>query len=338
MNLKHRFTNWNKPALIACGALGLAALVVRSKTRKAERTHPPIGQFIEVDGVRLHYVERGQGQPLVLLHGNGAMAEDFDISGLVDSAARQYRVIVIDRPGFGHSERPRRKMWTPAAQAELLFNALRQLDVDEPIVLGHSWGTLVALALALEHPEYVRGLVLLSGYYYPSLRLDVSLASPPAIPLVGDLMRYTVSPLLSRLIWPALVWRLFSPARTPQRFAAFPVWMTLRPSQLRASAAESALLIPSAMSLSRRYRELAMPITIMAGGSDRIASPRHNAERLHRELPHSDFHLALGAGHMLHYTAQEGVLAAVSAVERSAGTAIRPGQQSADALARQHAG
>src|SRR5207249_3421073 len=59
--------------LIALGALGAAALVVRSKTRKAERTHPPIGQFMEIDGVRLHYMERGQGQPLVLFHGNTVM-------------------------------------------------------------------------------------------------------------------------------------------------------------------------------------------------------------------------------------------------------------------------
>src|SRR5205814_2139892 len=80
----------------------------------------------------------------------------------------------------------------------LLYKALRQLDVDQPIVLGHSWGTLVALAMALEHASYVRGLVLLSGYYYPSLRLDVPLASSPAIPVVGDLMRYTVSPVLAR--------------------------------------------------------------------------------------------------------------------------------------------
>jgi pimeloyl-ACP methyl ester carboxylesterase len=342
MNLENRAprwrAGWSRTAFISLDVLCAAAMVVRSKIRKAERIHPPAGQFIEVDGVRLHYFERGQGQPLVLLHGNGAMAEDFDISGLVDTAARHYRVIVIDRPGFGHSERPRSRMWTPAAQARLVYQALRQLDVDQPLLLGHSWGTMVALAMALEHPAYVRGLVLLSGYYYPSLRLDVPLLSPPAIPLLGDILRYTVSPLLSRALWPGVVRRMFSPAQTPPRFSAFPVWMALRPSQLRASAAESAMMIPAALTLSRRYRELALPMAILAGAADRVADPEHNAQRLHQALPHSELRLAPGVGHMVHYTAQEDVLAAIDTVERTAGSSRTGPRHPGDPLASRYAG
>ncbi|HEY0571666.1 MAG TPA: alpha/beta hydrolase, partial [Enterovirga sp.] len=81
--------------------MAVSAIVNRARAGKAERENPPIGAFIEVDGVRLHYVERGQGQPLVLLHGNGSMIQDFDSSGLIDMAAEKYRVIVFDRPGFG---------------------------------------------------------------------------------------------------------------------------------------------------------------------------------------------------------------------------------------------
>jgi len=83
--------------------------------QKAERQNPPLGRFITVDGVRLHYVDRGTGTALVLLHGNGSMIEDFDSSGLIDLAAKNYRVIAIDRPGFGHSNRPRSTVWTPQA-------------------------------------------------------------------------------------------------------------------------------------------------------------------------------------------------------------------------------
>jgi hypothetical protein len=70
--------------------------------------------------VRLHYIERGQGEPLVLLHGNGSMIQDFSSSGLLDKAARKYRVIVFDRPGFGYSRSPRLTVWTPNAQADLI--------------------------------------------------------------------------------------------------------------------------------------------------------------------------------------------------------------------------
>ncbi len=300
-------------ALAALGALAAAALVVRSKTREAERTHLPIGQFIEVDGVRLHYVERGHGQPLVLLHGNGSMIEDLEISGILDQAAASYRVIAFDRPGFGYSGRPRNKIWTPVAQAELLHRALQKLGVERPIVAGHSWGTLVAVALALEFPAFVRSLVLLSGYYYPSVRLDVPLASPPAIPVLGDLLRHTIAPLLGRLMWPFVARRMFSPAPVPARFAAFPVWLALRPSQLRASAAETAMMIPSAMALRRRYHELTLPVAIMAGAADRLVNVRHNSERLHRELAQSDLQLVPDAGHMVHYLAPDQVMAAIDA-------------------------
>jgi pimeloyl-ACP methyl ester carboxylesterase len=298
-------------ALLTLTGLVAAAFIVRSKTRQAELDHLPIGQFIEVDGVRLHYIERGAGEPLLLLHGNGTMVEDFAISGILDQAAANYRVIAFDRPGYGHSERPRSKIWTPTAQAHLLRRALQQLGVERPIVAAHSWGTLVALAMATEFPSYVRSLVLLSGYYYPSMRLDVPLASPPAIPILGDLMRYTLSPLLGRLMWPALVKRMFSPAKVPPRFAEFPVWMALRPSQLRASAAESALMIPSAMKLRRRYGELKMPVVIMAGSDDHIADAQHNSARLHDEVPHSDLRLVPQAGHMIHHLAPHEVMAAI---------------------------
>src|SRR5689334_6995540 len=83
-----------------------SALLNRWLAQRSERRNPPIGRFITVDGVRLHYVERGTGTPLVLLHGNGSMIEDFQSSGLIDLAAKKYRVIAIDRPGFGHSDRP----------------------------------------------------------------------------------------------------------------------------------------------------------------------------------------------------------------------------------------
>jgi alpha/beta hydrolase fold len=124
---------------IAAGVVvaGVAsALLNRWLAKKAERRNPPIGRFITVEGVRLHYAERGTGTPLVLLHGNGSMIEDFQSSGLIDLAAKKYRVIAFDRPGFGHSERPRSRIWTPAAQADLIAAALEEIGVPSVHPLG----------------------------------------------------------------------------------------------------------------------------------------------------------------------------------------------------------
>ena len=311
----NRIEKWGTPALLAAAGLAASFLYVRSKTRQAEEENPPKGQFIEVDGIRLHYLEKGSGQPLVMLHGNGILANDFDSSGLFDEAAGKYRVIAFDRPGYGYSERPRTTLWTPAAQAKLIHKALQQMGVEQPFVLGHSWGTLVALSMALDFPDDVRGLVLLSGYYYPSLRLDAPVSSPPAIPIIGDLLRFTVAPLIGRMIWPVLVKRIFSPAPVSERFRELPVWMMLRPSQLRASAAESALMVPSALVLSRRYGELKMPVMIVAGNEDKIANAGHNAGRLHDALPQSTLRLAPGQGHMLHYADADDIVCGIDAMQ-----------------------
>src|SRR5215213_7321361 len=138
--------------LVLVAALAAAVVFAVAQARAAERKTPPIGRFINVDSVRLHYIEQGQGDPVVLIHGNGSLIQDFTVSGLVDGLSGHHRVIVFDRPGFGYSTRPRTRIWTPMAQAEVLRKALDQLGVEQAIVLGHSWGTLVAASLALQAP------------------------------------------------------------------------------------------------------------------------------------------------------------------------------------------
>lgn len=311
----HRPTQWRTPALLAAAGFAASFLYVQAKQRAVEQNNPPAGKFVEVDGVRLHYIDRGEGPPLVLLHGNGLFASDFERSGLLERAARTHRVIAFDRPGFGYSERPAGTDWTPEAQARLVYQALHELGVDRPVVVGHSWGTLVALAMALDFPKYVRGIALVSGYFYPSARVDAALASVPALPVLGHLLRYTVSPLVGRMMWPRLVRKMFEPAATPARFDRTPTWMTLRPEQLRASAAESGLMVPAATRLSQRYAELVMPVALIAGGGDQICDPDHHSVRLHQDISHSELVLEPGVGHMAHYADPDRIMAAIEKLE-----------------------
>ncbi len=307
---------------IAAGvvATGIAAtLLNRWLAKRAERRNPPVGRFVTVHGVKLHYVERGRGTPLVLLHGNGSMIQDFNSSGLIDAASKRYRVIAFDRPGFGHSDRPRDTIWTPAAQADLIAAAMKQIGASRALVLGHSWGTLVALALAMQHPREVRALILASGYYFPTARADVLLLSPPSIPIIGDILSHTISPLLSRLIWPLLLRKIFGPAPVPAKFKDFPEEMAVRPSQIRASAAESALMIPAAHALQDHYRFLQMPVAIIAGEDDRLIEVEQS-EALHDAIHQSTFTRVPGSGHMVHQTATAKVMAAIDSVGQSTNT------------------
>jgi pimeloyl-ACP methyl ester carboxylesterase len=311
---------WLAPVLAgSAAALGAAVLYNRQRAEAAERETPPVGRFVNVDGVRLHYTEYGEGEPVVLIHGNGTMIQDFTISGLVDRLASRYRVIVFDRPGYGYSSRPR-QLWTPRAHAKLFQSALGHLGIKQATILGHSWGTLVAVALAVEYPSLVRSLVLASGYYYPTLRADTFLFSPPAVPVIGDAMRYTISPLIARALLPGLIKQMFAPAEVPERFERlFPKEMMLRPSQLRAAAEDAALMTPSVMELQHHYRELQMPITIITGADDQIADVSRQSERLHRELPHSEFIELPDLGHMIHHLAPDAVANAVRRAVQKAG-------------------
>ncbi len=303
--------------LAAAAAAASTAVWVESRSRQAERQHPAPGKYTYVDGVRLHYVMRGEGRPVVLLHGNATTHGDFQASGLLERLARDYCVIAFDRPGYGHSDRPRGTPWTPRAQAHLLRRALAGLGIDRASVVGHSQGTQVALAMALDHPVHVGCLVLVGGYYYPTFRLDALLAAPAGWPVVGEVMRYTGTALMARASLDAMVRAIFAPNQVPPGFyRAVPRELLLRPLQLRSHAEDGRFMVPQARALAKRYRELRLPVTLIAGERDKVVDPKAHSQRLHAELARSNLVMVPGAGHMAHYLAQEQIAQAVDQVQR----------------------
>jgi len=284
----------------------------------AERRNRPVGVFLEAQGVRLHYVERGKptAMPVVLFHGNGSMVQDLLLSGLVEVLAEHHRVVCFDRPGFGYSTRPRRQLWIPEKQADLFASALTQLGISNPVVLGHSWGTLVAIAMGLAERYPVRGLVLVSGYYFPTWRPDFWILAAPAVPLFGDILRYTLAPIISLALAPSILRKLFAPCPVPPKFRnEFPVSLALRPKQLRAAAEESSYLVPAAARFQWRYRELKCPGRVISGEKDKILE-RDQAPRLHASLPSSRLRVMRDSGHMAHYVDPEGIAQAVQELLR----------------------
>jgi pimeloyl-ACP methyl ester carboxylesterase len=283
----------------------------------ATEDEPAAFQFITVDDTRLRYLDMGTGTPVVLLHGNGSMIEDFLSSGVMDAPG--HRFVAFDRPGFGYSERPHDRVWHPAEQARLFLRALAGLGIERPIVVGHSWGTLVALAMALKSPEDVAGLVLLSGYYYPNQRADTPV-SAGAFPFTREVLRHTMTPFVRRLMAPGTVRRVFAPCAIPERFKqAYPLPLALRASQMRAVDEEAAMLLDSTRALSRLYEKVSVPVRLIAGSEDLIVDTEEHSARLHQELESSTFQRVPACGHMVHHAATEDVLAAIAAIARGRG-------------------
>ena len=313
------------PALAATAAgLALAALVNAARARAAEAATPPAGQFVTAGGVRLHYVDRGPraaaGPPIVLLHGNGSLVQDFLISGVVERLAAHHRVVVFDRPGSGYSERPAGRPWGPAEQAAVLVAAAAQLGVERPVVVGHSWGTLPAIVWALDHPDRIGALVLASGYYFPTPRLDVVTVLPAVVPGLGDVLRHTLSPILGRATIPLGNRLIFSPSPVPEHWTAgFPFELALRPDQIRATLADTAQMVPSAAMLAPRYEALRLPVVLLAGDGDKLVDTDQQTKRLAALLPHARLTIVAGAGHMVQHIDAAAFVAAVETAVAAAG-------------------
>jgi pimeloyl-ACP methyl ester carboxylesterase len=155
--------------------------------------------------------------------------------------------------------------------------------------------------MAGRNSDRVKGLILVSGYYFPTWRIDVWFASTAAIPIIGDALRYTISPVSTWLALPVFAKKVFAPREVPTVVKTqSPRLMLIRPSQLRAVAEESAFMVPSALTLQLSYRRLKCPTAIIAGRDDQIVESEQ-ATRLQNTMPHAVATIVPDLGHMLHY-------------------------------------
>ena len=293
-----------KSAAAATLALAGAALFNHAAARRAERKYPPVGKIIDVGGVDVHVVDTGAGpggDTFVLIHGNASLVQDFLVSGVVELLQANHRVILFDRPGYGYTERPDDREWTAEAQAALLVDACAILGATNPVVVGHSWGVITALAWALGHPGTVARLVLLSGYYYPSGRVDAAMLNLAELPLIRPVFENAIAPLQTRLTGPAGLKMIFAPAETSPKFVdEMPFELMLRPSQIAASARDGAQMPANAARLAARYGELALPMAIAWGDGDLLVDPDSQSARMADETGAATL-VVKDAGHMIHH-------------------------------------
>lgn len=309
---------------LAAGAALAAATYNEQRAKAVEAANSPAGTLLDIDGVRLHVLDRGAGPAILYLHGNGAMIQEVEATGIIERLTHDHRVIVPDRPGFGHSQRPAGAPWTPERQAESFARLLDELAAPSVTIVAHSFGALPAIALALSRPDLVDGLVLISGFYYPQRRPDEML-STLAIPGIGDALRTTVAPIAAEAIASKVIQRIFEPNQPTQQFQQhYPVDMAVRPSQLRALGEENGLLVDSAARLMPRYREIACPAIILAGGGDRIVETEKHSVRLAGDISGSELRVIEDVGHMLTHVRSDAVLDAITSVEHLAQERGRP--------------
>jgi pimeloyl-ACP methyl ester carboxylesterase len=288
--------------VLAAGLGGLAVFTARV-VRRVEAVLPPAGRFVELPGARLHVVERGQGPAILLIHGLAGQLGHFTYA-LVDDLARDFRVVAVDRPGSGYSQRAPGASAALGAQAEVLVALMDRLGMARPLVVGHSLGGALALALAQRHPDRVRGLALLAP-------LTQILADVPAIfraltisrPWLRALTARTVAVPLTIVGRVSAVRVVFGPDAMPGDYGTRGGGLlALRPSHFIAACEDLAAIPDELPGVMQGYAAMKLPVGVLYGRGDRVLDPQVHGAALAAQLPGARLTLIEG-GHMLPVTA-----------------------------------
>jgi len=300
------------PFLLA-GAGGLAALgsglaaFSGATARKIEKAVPRDGSLVEVNGEKLHVVDRGRGPPIVLIHGLGGQLRNFG-RPMVDDLARDHRLILVDRPGSGYSTRAPGASARLHVQAETIAELIRILKLDRPLIVGHSLGGALALSLALNHPDVVGSLALIAPLTQVQSIDDVPPVFKPMVirsPAVRKAVAWTVATPMGMMKAEAALKEVFAPEPVPADFGIEGGGLlAMRPNNFYASSSDLVDLEGELEGMVERYPTLSIPVSILYAPGDNLLNSQLHGERTAAEIPGAEIELVEG-GHMLPFTQPE---------------------------------
>lgn len=248
---------------------------------------PEAANFADVDDTRVRFIDVGEGPAVVLLHGFNATLNTWD--PVVARLAEDHRVLALDLRGFGFSDRPEGADYSPQAQAELVHAFLDDRGVEDVAVVAHSWGTSVAMQLALQDPQRVRRLALYSAWVYEEQLPTFFLWS--RAPGVGEAL-----------------FRLFYRERPADKMAQAFYDSTIMTQEL-VDEVNDGLHRPGTLAAAleavrgqrfeddeERYAEVDQPTLLLWGREDRVTRVSAG-ERLYKELPDAELVVYPQCGH-----------------------------------------
>lgn len=298
--------------------VALLSAIGKWQLARSRRNFPPAGKFVEIEDIKLHYVERGTGVPIVMIHGSDGILQDFTQT-IFDAVAREFHAVAFDRPGHGYSQRPASEPVTLAMAARLIHLASLKLTLDRPVIVGHSYGGAVALQYALDYPNDLSALLLLApGAYADGMpNLD---PGRKAMKFLGPLMAHPVFVPLARAMGRSIIDRSYRPNPTLKSYADILREFSSRPEQFRTLADEVVHFRSGLESIIDRYGEITTPTVVIAGDVDPVTLLDRTGRRLAAVIPNAQLTILPGTGHMVHHLRPEAVLSAL----RTLGTNANP--------------
>lgn len=312
---------WVLGAALLLLVLATVGLIVatRSIAARAERLVPASGKFVDIEGNRIHYVESGEGSPIVFLHGLGGQLHQFR-HPLFGRMGPGCRLIALDRPGSGYSTRARGATGRLPEQADLVRRFIETLGLERPLVVGHSLGGAVALTLAVEHPDAISGLALLAPLTHQEPDLSEKSGSLYIVsPLRRWIMANTLAVPTSLRYAKQTLDFVFGPQATPNDYMVEGGgWCGLRPGHFHATSTDLVAIERDLGRIEQRYGEIAIPAGILFGTADRVLAIDVHGRPMAKKVASLDFEAVDGLGHMLQFVDAERVAAFIERIARRA--------------------
>lgn len=292
---------------------------VGQNEKRVSELYPAQGDFVEVDGHPVHYIEMGQGPDLVLIHGASGNARDFTF-GLAQKLATSYRVIIFDRPGLGHTPQLAPFDVSITDQAHLLASASVALGAERPIVAGQSFGGSVTMAWAVARPDNIAAAVSIAGATHTWEGELAPLTAYLAHPFFGPILSHLASAWVSRDYVAENVRSAFTPQDELEGYAEhLGTPLILRPATLMANARQRDTLKEDIRAIVPQYAALNLPLEIVHGDADPVVSHLIHSERLVEDVKDANLVVLKGMGHMPQHLAHDAVIDAIDRAATRAG-------------------
>lgn len=281
-----------------------------------EKRFPPIGRFVPAEGVRAHVWEAGAetGNPVLFIHGASSNVREwaYGLGPQLIEAAPGLRAIAIDRPGHGWSGRVKGAEQL-AVQARFLAGILAQeAQGRKAVLVAHSYGGAVALRLAADRPDLVKGVVLLSPATHPYPGPNAWYVRAANNAWYGRIFAWAAVPALGPVGAKGGLDSVFSPQPVPAGYAEqLGLPLLFRPSNFAANAADIGATKKEFAAQKPLYPGIKVPVVIFSTDSDKVLLPRLHAEALAREIPGARLVVVQGGGHMPHHRDAPAVIAAI---------------------------
>jgi pimeloyl-ACP methyl ester carboxylesterase len=311
-------------ALVVGGGLALLWGFTALYAQRIEELFPALGKRVDLGLGAIEVLDRaaqgaepgGEPDAVLLVHGTSTNSADMMVALGDRLSAKGYRVLSVDRPGHGWSDRVAS---LPQGQADKLRRAAVQLGAAQAVVVAHSLGAVVALAMALEAPAFVRALVLIAPVSHPWPGKVTWYYPVGARPIVGALFRHLVVLPAGLAVLREAVASVFAPNSAPGDFIrATRLPLVLRPLHFLHNCQDVVGTHAAVVALSPNYPTIRAPTEIVTGDCDHVIDASIHSAGCARDIKSARLTVLAGVGHPVHHVVPDTIVDIILRADRRA--------------------